>query len=146
MTQWRNALTYINQVPYNTFYYGKAQALVAPYTGAVKQAQGQLQLALKLQQARSDLNQTCSGKTKVCNYVISNNAIRVQLTPTYMQMVRKTEITAKARGDSNTQKAIVNHILTLGEALEAISDNARLPLEVYTPEGNLIQQHKPFQR
>jgi hypothetical protein len=146
LTQWRNALTYINQVPYNTFYYGKAQALVAPYTAAVKQAQGQLQLALKLQQARSDLNQTCSGKTKVCNYVISSNAIRVQLTPTYMQMVRKTEITAKARGDSNTQKAIVNHILTLGEALEAISDNARLPLEVYTPEGNLIQQHKPFQR
>jgi hypothetical protein len=52
LTHWRNALSYINQVPRDTFYYGKAQSLVAPYTAALKQAQGQLQLAVKLQQAR----------------------------------------------------------------------------------------------
>ncbi|WP_277875833.1 hypothetical protein [Trichocoleus sp. FACHB-90] len=27
---------------------------------------------------------------------------------------------------------IANHLLTLGDALEAISDNARVPLQLYT--------------
>lgn len=143
LTNWRNALTFINQVSSNTYYYGKAQSLVGSYTTALKQTQAQLQLAIKLQQARRDLNQTCYGKTKACLYTIDANIIRVRLTPTYLQMVRQTAFTAQNRGDSNAQTGVVNHILTLGEALEAISDNARIPLEVYAPDGNIIQAHSP---
>jgi hypothetical protein len=50
-------------------------------------------------------------------------------------MVRQTALNAQVRGDSNAQAGVVNHILTLGEALEAISDNARIPVEVYNPDG-----------
>ena len=125
VNQWRNALTFINQVPQGTFYYGKAQLLVNSYKNALKQAQGQLQLAMKLQQARKDLNQTCYGKTRVCNYTIENNVIKVRLTPAYVQTVKQTDLNAKAKGDSKTQVGVVNHILTLEEALEAISDNAK---------------------
>jgi hypothetical protein len=143
VTHWRNALTYVKQVPKNSFYYGKAQLLVSSYTGSLKQAQAQLQLALKLQQARSDLNQTCFGKGRVCDYTIKNDVIKVRLTPSYTQMVRQSAISAKVRGDSNAQAGIVNHVLTLGEALEAISDNARIRLEVYASDGALIQTHIP---
>ncbi|MBW4651278.1 MAG: hypothetical protein KME06_21700 [Kastovskya adunca ATA6-11-RM4] len=140
---WQDALTYINQVPSGTFYYGKAQALNNSYNTALKQAQAGLQLAIRLQQARLDLAQTCSANTQVCNYTISNNVIQVKLTPTYMQMVKQRALVAKARGDSNSQVGIVNHILTLGEALEAISENSRMRLEVYSAEGTLVEVHTP---
>lgn len=141
VTNWRNALTFMNQVPSNSFYHGKAQAIAASYTNNLKQVQVQLQLALKLQQARRDLNQTCQGKTKVCNYTINKNLIKVQLTPTYMEKVRQTALNAQAKGDSIAQSGVVNHILTLGEALEAISDNVKIPLEVNAPDGSIIQSH-----
>lgn len=143
LIHWRNALTYINQVPSDTFYYTKAQSLVAPYTAALKQTQGQLQLAIKFQQARSDINQTCYGKTPVCNYTIDRNVITVRLTPAYLQMVKQVALNAKVRGDSNAQAGVVNHILTLGNALEAISDNAQIRVEVYAPDGSLIETHTP---
>lgn len=143
LIHWRNALTYINQVPSDTFYYTKAQSLVAPYTAALKQTQGQLQLAVKFQQARSDMNQTCYAKTPICNYTIDRNVITVRLTPTYLQMVKQVALNAKVKGDSNAQAGVVNHILTLGNALEAISDNAQIRVEVYAPDGSLIETHTP---
>ncbi|NEQ27540.1 MAG: hypothetical protein F6K28_52765 [Microcoleus sp. SIO2G3] len=57
--------------------------------------------------------------------------------------MRQTATIAKARGDSNVQAGVVNHILTLGEALEAISDNARIRVDVYNPDGSLIETHMP---
>lgn len=143
LTHWRNALTNMNQIPKNTFYYGKAQSLTASYSGSVKQAKEKLQWAVKVQQIRGDLQQTCAGKVQVCNFGIINNVIKVRLTPTYTKMVKQTAIAAKTRGDSNAQAGIVKHIMTLGEALEAISTNARMRLEVYDADGTLIQTHTP---
>jgi hypothetical protein len=142
-SNWRNALAVMNQVPSNSFYHGKAQANIAPYTNSLNQVQAQLQLALKLQQARRDLTQTCQGKTKVCNYTINKNLIKVQLTPTYMEKVRQTALNAEAKGDTIAQSGVVNHILTLGEALEAISENVKIPLQVNAPDGSVIQSHNP---
>lgn len=143
LVHWRNALTNMNQVPQNTFYYSKAQSLASSYSNALKQAKVKLQLAVRVQQTRSDLKQTCMGKVQVCNFGIINNIIKVRLTPAYTKLVKQTANSAQARGDSNAQSGIVNHILTLGEALEAISDNARMRLEVYDADGTLIQTHVP---
>ena len=143
LNQWRNALTYVNQVPSGTFYYSKAQSLVNPYTNALKQAQGELQVAVQLQQVRNDLLQTCSGKAKVCNYTIDKNLITVRLTPAYVELVRQAALNAQSRNDSNVQSGIVNHVLTLGQALETISDNSRIPMQVYSPEGSMIKEHVP---
>jgi hypothetical protein len=143
VVHWRKALTNMNQVPKESFYYSKTQSLVQSYSNALKQAKLKLQLALKVQQTRSDLKQTCTGKVQVCNFGIINNIIKVRLTPAYTKLVKQTANSAQVRGDSNAQSSIVNHILTLGEALEAISDNARMRLEVYDADGTLIQNHVP---
>lgn len=143
VANWRNALSFVNQVSSNTYYYGKAQALASTYAVALKQTQAQLQVALKLQQASRDLSQTCYGKTKACIFTIDNDLIKVRLSPAYLQTVRQTAFNAQTKGDTNAQTGVVNHILTLGEALEAISDNARIPLEVYAPDGSIIQSHNP---
>jgi hypothetical protein len=143
VVHWRNALTNMNQVPKESFYYSKAQSRVQSYSNALKQAKVKLQLAMKMQQTRSDLKQTCMGKVQVCNFGMINNIIKVRLTPAYTKLVKQTANSAQVRGDSNAQSSIVNHILTLGEALEAISDNARMRLEVYDGDGTLIQTHVP---
>lgn len=140
---WRNAIQTLKQVPNGTFYYSKAQQQISIYTQALNQAQVKLQLASIVQKANSDLKQTCDGKPPICNYTISNNTIKVRLTPTYAQKVRNAAIAAKMKGDYNAQVGIVRHVLTLGEALEAISDNVRIPLEVYGPDGAAIQKHAP---
>lgn len=143
LNQWRNALTYVNQVPNGTFYYSKAQLLANSYTNALKQTQGQLQLVIKLQQVRNDLNQTCTGKAQVCNFTLNYNVIKVRLTPTYVQLVKQTALNAQVTRDSKVQSGLVNHVLTLGQALEAISDNSRIPMQVYGPDGSLIKEHLP---
>ncbi len=145
LVHWRNALTYAKQVPSNTYYYGKAQALVKPYQDALRQAQSQLQIAVKVQQARSDLNQTCSGKIQVCSYTIDKKVIKVRLTPAYVQTIRQRANSAQAKGESQVHAGIVNHILTLEKALKVISNNAAIPLELYSADGVLIQTHTPIQ-
>lgn len=140
---WSNALTYLKQIPNGTYYYSKTAETINTYTEALKQAQAQLLTANILQQARNDLNQTCGVKPQICTFTITRDLIKVRLTSGYMQKVRNAALTAKARNDYNAQAGVVKHVLTLGEALEAISDNAKIRLEVYTPDGNLRQAHNP---
>ncbi|NEP13687.1 MAG: hypothetical protein F6K14_26500, partial [Symploca sp. SIO2C1] len=143
VTNWRNALTHVSQVPSNTFYYNKAQSLVDPYKGGLEQAQGKLRSAVKVQQARRDLNQICSGKGQVCKYSINTNVIKVRLAISYVQKIQQTAMNADAKGDYKTRANLVDHISKLQEALETVSDNARIRLEIYSPDGVLISSHRP---
>ncbi|MFW6358247.1 MAG: hypothetical protein ACOC0N_03390 [Chroococcales cyanobacterium] len=140
---WQNALNYLQQVPRNTFRYPTAQGLINPYTDSLNQAEEQLRLELKRKQASNDLAQACLETTQVCSHTITDNTIQVRLTPGYMQEVRQTAIEAKVNGDTNTQTNLYNHLLTLDDALKTISNNSGLRLEVYTPEGSLIETHVP---
>ena len=143
VSNWRNAIASLNRIPSRTFYHGKAQPLINSYTVSLQQAQDKLQLATRMQQTSQDLNRTCSGTPQICNYTITNNGIKVRVTPAYANTLKQTAMFAKAKGDYNAQIKVVNHVLTVGEALEAISDNAVLPLKVYDPNGAAIQIHTP---
>ncbi|OLT63510.1 hypothetical protein BJP37_26580 [Moorena bouillonii PNG] len=140
---WRNALNYVKQVPNSTYYHKNAQSLIEPYQNALKAVQSKLQLQVKLKQIGSDLEQICTGETRVCNYTIDESLIKVELTPTYMYQVRQTAITAQVRGDVEAHAGIVNHVLTLEDALKGISYNSDIPMEIYTADGALIQVHSP---
>ena len=89
LVHWRNALTYVKQVPRNTYYYRKAQVLIKPYQGALNQAQVQLFLGVKVQQARKDLTQTCGAKNPICTFAISNKIIKIRLAPAYVKTMQK---------------------------------------------------------
>lgn len=144
LINWRNALTYINQVPRDTFYYAKAQSTVGEYQDSFQQSQENLQSLLKIQQASRELEQICYGQTPVCTYKVDNKIIKVRLTRTYMQIVRQRALTAQAIGDNTTHAGIVNHVLRLEDALATVSNNAQTRLEVYTPDGALVEVHKPL--
>jgi hypothetical protein len=144
ISQWRDAVSYLRQVPSDTFYRHKVQGLSVSYVQSIKQSQAKLQLKNnKLKQADKDLQQTCAATPRICNYTIASNAIKVKLTPDYAQTLKQTAITARSKGDYNAQIAVVDHVLVFGEALEAISYNAGLRLEVYGANGALIQAYNP---
>jgi hypothetical protein len=143
VSNWRNAIASLKRIPSGTFHHGKAKPLINFYSVALQQAQGRFQLATRMQQTSQDLNRTCSGTPQVCNYTVTNDGIKVQVTPAYVNTLKQTAMFAKAQGDYKAQVKVVNHVLTVGQALEAISDNARLPLEVYDPNGAAIQVHTP---
>jgi hypothetical protein len=140
---WRDALTTIKQVSNNTAYSDPAQPLVASYGTSLKQAEAQLQVAAAMQRTRDDLNRICTGSPRMCSYTIANNAIRVQFTPAYERQLRIAFVVGQS-GDKGTLGGVLNHIETLQTALQAIADNAGLPLEVYSADGSeLIGSFNP---
>jgi len=145
VVNWRNALESVKQVPNNTFNYAKAQSLVASYTQSLTQAEAKLKRAIVLQQARNDLDRLCTNSSKVCHYTLNKNVIQVRLTPTYMQEVRTRALQAQTAGDLTTHVKLLDHIYTLERALETISNNVGIRLEVYASNNALVQSHIPGQ-
>ena len=143
VANWKDALTNIKQVPDNTAYAELAQPLVASYSTAVQQAEAQLEVAAARQRTRDDLNRICTGSPRMCTYAIANDVIRVQFTSAYERKLRTAFIIGQS-GDRGTLGGAVNHIETLQTALQTVTDNAGLPLEVYSADGSeLIGSFNP---
>ena len=49
---------------------------------------------------------------------------------------------ASTQGDTSIIDGVNNHLQTLQQALEAISDNADVPLIVYDAQGSIIYERK----
>jgi len=143
--QWRNASDYLKQVPQNSFQYNQVQPLLNAYQNALIQAENQLRKSIKFQQAQEDLTQTCQGVAKVCDFTITDSIIKVKLTPEYVQDIRQTALKAKTQGNSNTEIALLDHISTLEQALQVISNNTKLRVEVYEPNNSLAIAYMPKQ-
>ncbi|XHX81004.1 MAG: hypothetical protein RBJ76_14050 [Stenomitos frigidus ULC029] len=140
---WQDALTNMKQVPTNTAYAEPAQPLVESYSTALRQAEAQLQVAAARQRTRDDLNRLCAGSPRMCTYAIGSTAIRVQFTSAYERKLRTAFILGQS-GDPSTLGGAVNHVETLQTALQTISSNAGLPLEVFSAEGGeLIGSFNP---
>lgn len=143
VANWREALTNIKQVPKNTAFTDPAQPLLSSYDTSLKQAEAQLQAAAATQRTRTDLNRICVGSPRMCTYAIASSLIRVQFTAAYERKLRTAYIIGQS-GDRGTLGGVINHIETLQTALQAIADNAGLPLEVYSADGSeLIGSFNP---
>jgi hypothetical protein len=140
---WRRALSYAEQVPAATAYSQKAKPLIGDYKTSLQQAEAKLEEERNLQKARTDLDKTCKGNPKICDYTVSKDLIAVQMTPNYVQKLQQTFIQADNTNAIKTRQAVENHVETLKQALEAIGDNANIPMQVYDGEGKRIASHSP---
>ncbi|MFB2894394.1 hypothetical protein ACE1CI_15910 [Aerosakkonemataceae cyanobacterium BLCC-F50] len=143
VSSWRRALTYAQQVPKGTFYYTQAQPLIDSYSSSLNQAEDRLKVALVLQKANTDLNRVCNVSPKICDHIVTRQGIKVYLTPAYVNSVRRTAMSAGINGDANTLAGVDDHLKTLQSALEAISENSVLPLEIYDHTRALIGKYTP---
>jgi hypothetical protein len=140
---WRRALSYAEQVPAATSYSQKAKPLIESYKTSLQQAEVKLQEERTLQKARTDLDKTCKGKPKICDYTVSNGLIAVQMNPDYVEKLQQTFIQANNNNSVKTRQAVEKHVETLQKALEAIAENAKIPMQVYDGNGKRIASHEP---
>jgi hypothetical protein len=143
LSNWNQALNSAKQIPGGTQYYNQSLPLIASYTSAIQQAGAKLKVANVLQLARTDLNRTCSGTIPVCKYSLNNQLIMVQLTSGYEQAVERNYISARLHTNSKTQVGVAMHYYKLKRELEAISNKANVPLQVYESDGSPLHNYKP---
>ncbi len=134
---WQKALNAVEQVPAGTSYSAKAQPLIATYSASFNRAETQLQVVVKQQKVRDDLKRVCAGSPKTCNYLIRNDRIRVQFTAAYEQALRQAFSVGQA-GNNMILGGAVHHVDSLQAALQAISTNAGVPLDVYNASGSEV--------
>ena len=140
---WRRALSYAEKVPSTTDYYLKTKSLMPSYRTYLQQAEVKLEEERNLQKARTDLDRTCKGNPKICDFTVSKDLIAVQMTPDYVQKLQQTFIQAENTNATKTRQAVEKHVQTLQKALEAIGDNAKIPMQVYDSEGKRIATQTP---
>ncbi|MGI0487504.1 hypothetical protein ACN4EK_18830 [Pantanalinema rosaneae CENA516] len=138
LVSWRQAIAAAKRVPTDTAQYAEAQNLVTSYTTSLQQAEN-------LVRVRTDLEKACAAITpRICNYRITNDLIRVTLTQTYQRTLMAKGYVSYSEGDYDTMQGIRRHLKTLENALQIISDNAGLPVEVYAAGGSeLIGSFSP---
>ncbi|BAZ07295.1 hypothetical protein [Calothrix sp. NIES-3974] len=138
---WQQALNLARQVAPGTSHYSQAQPLVDLYTSALEQARTQIINPDEIEIARRDLEKTCQGTTRICNFSLANRAITVRMTPDYEKTLEAS--LQPVAGKTENVTLVTNHLQTLQTALEAISDNADLPLFVFDAQGAQIYTHIP---
>lgn len=143
LVQWNQSVVLIQSIPQNSAVYTQAKPLVFEYTKSFQQVENQLKTTQKLALANKDLQRTCAGNPQICSYTVSTKSIVVRLMSLYTQTIAQTAIAASTQGDRNAKVGIVNHVNTLGTALQTISENAKLPIEVYGADGKQIQSYRP---
>ncbi|WP_310428854.1 hypothetical protein [Chamaesiphon sp. VAR_48_metabat_135_sub] len=143
VSQWNQSVVAIQSIPQNSSIYAQAKPLVLEYTKSFQQVEAQLKTTQKIVLANKDLQRTCAGTPQICTYMVTGKSILVRLMPLYTQTLKQTAMVASTQGDSVARVGIVNHVNTLGNALQTISENAKLPLEVYGADGKQIQNYRP---
>ncbi len=143
VAQWNQSVVAIQSIPQTSAMYPQAKPLALEYAKSFQQVESQLKDAQKIALATRDLQRTCAGTPQICTYTVSNKSIVVRLMSLYTQTVEQTAMAATSQGDGNAKVGILNHVNTLGNALQAIGDNAKLPLEVYGANGQQIQTYRP---
>ncbi|MGD1714612.1 hypothetical protein [Dapis sp. BLCC M172] len=140
---WQKALNSAEEVPNNSSYFAKVKPLIKSYNTLLKIAAANQRLLDTLAKANQDLSKTCQGKPKICQYSVTKDLITVRLTSDYVEKIKKTAKAVESSKDKKSRTELEKHLKTLQVALEAISNNAKIPLEVYNPQGLKIAAHFP---
>jgi hypothetical protein len=143
LAQWNSAISLLQKIPADSTYQASAQSRITEYTTAMQNVEANLVATKKKAQATEDLKKTCEGKPQVCTYQISDKTITVKLLPEYAKTVRQTALAATNQGDENAKVGLIKHLQSLGNALEAVSDNSRIPIQLYFDNGKLLQVYTP---
>jgi hypothetical protein len=142
--RWQQALNTIKQVPNDSPFYSQAQPLVEAYSVALQEAQTKFQTTAttSTDTTRKDLDKTCTGTVRVCNFAIDSRVITVRITPEYEQTLQ-SNIESTNLQKVQTVNNVTKHLETLQQALEIISDNANLAVLVFDAQGQQIFTHIP---
>ncbi|WP_211293082.1 hypothetical protein [Brunnivagina elsteri] len=145
VNNWQQALNSIRQVPAESPFYNQAVPLVEAYSIALQEAQAKSQSPTAIvttDTTRTDLEKTCMGTVRVCNFTVDSRFINVRITPEYEQTL-ESNVTNVSQGQENNFQDVKKHLESLQKALEVIGDNANLAVLVFDAQGQQIFTHIP---
>jgi len=139
LTEWQQARSLLQEVPPDTIPAAQAQARIPTYDEAIRSVQSNLVAFNNLQNIRNDLEQACGGQPRRCTHSVSASAITVTLTPNY----EATLNTAERLQSELVRAEITNQWQALDFALQSISRNAGIPVQMYDSTGSLLTTYSP---
>jgi len=145
VSYWQDALNQARRVPSGTAYHTQVQPLITNYTSALKQAQDNLQRATAAQSAKPDLDRTCAGNPRICTYTLSPEAIRVQFTPAYDQVVERIIFSSQTGSAATARAEVVAQVNGLLRTLGDIGSATQMPVELYNSNGTKLGTYTPIQ-
>ena len=143
LASWNRAISTLQNIPRDSIYLPKAEALISEYTKAMKQTEVTVVGEKKALQAAEALKKVCEGQLKVCSYKVTNDKISVTLLPDYAKTVRQRASDANKEADRNAQMGLRKHVDSLGDALESVSNTSEIPLQLFSESGKLLQVYSP---
>ncbi len=89
------------------------------------------------------LQKVCGGQLQICRYGLKKQTMIVTLLPDYTNKIQQVAKAAAAQDDKAAKISLNSHIQSLNETLESIGQQAKLPLELYGSNGQLLQRYLP---
>lgn len=133
---WQSVLNYAGQVPEETSVSSQAQTLAANAASALKQAQTVVKV-------RGDLDRICFASGKICDYTIQNDVIKVKFVSAYERRARTIGGISYFSRDYETMYKIDQHFASLAKALQAVSTNSGIPIQVYNSDNQVLGSFVP---
>lgn len=136
IADWNKAIEHIQQINQSSTYYLKAESLLNQYQDSVAQVQNKLEAKTVIE---GELRQSCLGELQLCHIVSIGQSIKLKLDDSYMDAIT----TARGNGNYNVQAVVTDHQLMVRDSLDRIANSFNLPIEVYNPDGGLLERHIP---
>jgi hypothetical protein len=134
---WQKAVEAAQKIPKESTSYTKIQPVLNSYISALGEAQAKQREMIRLTAANESLEKICGSNPLVCNYSVTTDLITVKLNPEYVKDLKQNANNQRRR--SQLERRLKN----LQVALEKVSNEASIPLEVYDPEGLKIGTNNP---
>jgi len=135
-TNWQEAINALQQISKNTFKYTQANTLIKNYNQHLQR------VSLKLQTS-SDMQKICVADILICNFSITDTIIKIYLTPDYLTEVAQISRQAQVQKNVATKQDLRQHISGLEQNFQTISNNTKMPVEVYNSNNVLMVKYLP---
>lgn len=139
IADWNHAIQNSQQIDNGSTYYLKAEKRRGHYEDSLVQVQEKLKAKTLIE---GELKQSCLGELQLCHIVSIDQSIKLQLDESYMDAIS----TARGNGNYNLQAVVTDHQLMVRQSLDRIANSFDLPIEVYNPDGGLLERHIPKPR
>lgn len=133
---WTEALTTLSTLPPGTPYQPQAEAMAIAYQQALYQSQRQIPSGSEI---IATAYRVCARELQACTPITVDTAIRVQLNATYARAIATAQASASPRLQNSTRA----QQQVFDQAMQRLANQARLPVEVMQPSGELFKHYPP---
>ncbi|MGJ3247255.1 MAG: hypothetical protein ACFE0I_14435 [Elainellaceae cyanobacterium] len=149
---WAIALDQLRQIPQGTIAAIDARRLLLFYESSLEDATVEAgadtlpRVAVaggntnpEIRRLETELDKICLGESPFCRLISVSPTIRIELNASYIDAV----IAARSARNNDLEAIATHHRKLLGQGFDHIANTFNRPLEIYTPDQELLERHQP---